>query len=199
MEARGAAARGWRFRVVERGGRSVRSLLCRNPWAGPCSDPKCMVCSTNGRGNCGRTGCTYTIQCGDCRDDGPDTVPINEEEEGVRRPGQGVVGVPCTALYHRESGQSAYTRGLGHKKDIHKKNKKNTMVRHQDLYHNSEEVQFTMSVASVHRDPLSRQLRERVDIHHTLSPADKTSSSIESKNSVRAPSPAPGAREDSDL
>ena len=100
-EARGAATRGWRYRVVELGGRSVKSILCRNPWGVPCTDPtRCFVCSTGGQGACTRPGCTYSVQCLACRDRGPDTVLAVEEEEGERRAGQGHAGVPCRALYH---------------------------------------------------------------------------------------------------
>ena len=58
VEARGEASRGWRFRVVELGGRPVKSILCRNPWAGPCSSDRCFICTTGGRGNCGRPAAT---------------------------------------------------------------------------------------------------------------------------------------------
>ena len=164
-EARGAASRGWRYRVVELGGRSLRSTLCRYPWGIPCTDPtKCFVCTSGGKGPCTRPGCTYQIQCLVCRDQGPNTVPQEEEEEGERRPGQGEAGVPCQALYHGESGYSAYTRGLGHQAELKKHNKKNALWRHCQLYHNSEEVPFQMSVASTHSDPLSRKTREGVVI-----------------------------------
>ena len=164
-EARGAASRGWRYRVVELGGRSVRSILCRYPWGIPCTDAnKCFVCSSGGRGPCTRPGCTYEIQCLACRDQGPDTVPAEEEEEGERRPGQGEVGVPCRTLYHGESGYSGYTRGLDHQSALTRHNKKNALWRHCQLYHRSQEVSFQMSVASTHTDPLTRKTREGVVI-----------------------------------
>ena len=63
IEAKDAETRGWRYKVVEQGGRQVRSIVCRNPWAGPCNDPRCMICSTGGTGNCKTPGCTYKVQC----------------------------------------------------------------------------------------------------------------------------------------
>ena len=86
--------------------------------------------------------------------------------EGVKRPGQGRVGVPCTSLYHGESGYSAFTRGLDHQEDQEKVDKTNAMVRHTALYHQGREddVDYSMSVVSTHRDPLTRQLREGVAI-----------------------------------
>ena len=166
-EARGADTRGWRYRVVELGGRSVRSRLCRFPWGVPCTDPvRCMVCSTSGRGSCTSPGCTYKVQCLACRDRGPDTVPLEEEVEGERRPGQGQVGVPCTSLYHGESGYSAFTRGLDHQADLVKGEKTNAMVRHTSLYHQGKEndVEYSMSVVSTNMDPLTRKIEEGVSI-----------------------------------
>ena len=164
-EARGADTRGWRFRVVELGGRSMRSRLCRFPWGVPCTDPaRCFVCSTGGKGSCTTPGCTYRVQCLACRDRGPDTVPLEEEMEGVKRPGQGRVGVPCTSLYHGESGYSAFTRGLGHQAAVKNKSKKNALWRHSVLYHQSQNVDYTMSVISTHTDALTRQIREGVTI-----------------------------------
>ena len=117
-----------------------------------------------GRGPCIRPGCTYEVQCLSCRDHGPDTVPGEGEEEGERRPGQGEVGVPCRALCHRESGYSGYTRGLDHQSALSKHSKKNALWRHCQLYHQSQEVSFQISVASTHTDPLTRQSRECVVI-----------------------------------
>ena len=163
LEARGAESRGWRYKVVELGGRQVRSLVCRNPWAGPCTSPVCKVCTTGGRGPCRRPGCTYQLQCLACKERGPDTVP-EEEEEGGGRAGQGVVGVPCLSLYKGESGYSAHVRGQDHDKDMEKKKQSNAMVRHSKLYHLSGEVEYQMSVVSTHKDALGRKLREGVDI-----------------------------------
>jgi hypothetical protein len=93
-------------------------------------------------------------------------VPLEEEVEGERRPGQGQGGVPCTSLCHGESGYSAFTRGLDHQEDMEKKVKTNAMVRHASLYHHGreDEVDFSMSVESTHKDPLTKQLREGVAI-----------------------------------
>ena len=162
IETRGSANIGWRYKVVELAGQ-IQSLVCLNPWAGPCTNPKCFVCTTGGRGTCSRPGCTYKVQCLTCKERGPDTVP-DEEEQGEGRPGQGEVGVPCTALYHGYSGYSAYTRGLDHQKDLVSKKKTNALWRHSLLYHNSEQVPYQMSVVSNHNEPVGRKLREGVDI-----------------------------------
>ena len=116
IEAREAETRGWRYKVVESGGRQIRSIVCKNPWAGPCNDPDCYICSTGGTGNCRQPGCTYKVQCLRCKERGPDTVP-DFEEAGGNRQGQGKVGVPCIALYHGQSGYCGYTRGGEHQTD----------------------------------------------------------------------------------
>ena len=163
IEERGAESRGWRYKVVEQGGRQVRSIVCRNPWAGPCNDQLCMVCTTGGKGNCRTPGCTYKVQCMACKVRGPDVVPA-DEEQGGGRPGQGVVGKPCISLYHGESGYSGFVRGLDHGRDQQTNKQSNAMVRHNILYHLSQQVDYQMSVVSTHSEPLGRKLREGVDI-----------------------------------
>ena len=62
VEAKDAETAGWRYRVVELGGRQIKSLVSKNAWAGPCGGHECMVCATVGRGQCRRPGCTYRGQ-----------------------------------------------------------------------------------------------------------------------------------------
>ena len=38
------------------------------------------------------------------------------------------------------------------------------MIRHNNIYHRSEKVQYQMSVVSLHKEPVGRLLREGVDI-----------------------------------
>ena len=159
IEAKDAETRGWRYKVVEQGGRQVRSIVCRNPWNGPCNDPQCMICSTGGSGNCRTPGCTYQVQCMRCKERGPDFVPHEEEQGGGRR-GEGEVGKPCVSLYHGESGYCGFVRGLDHQRD----KQTNAMVRHSAIYHLSQQVNYQMSVVSTHSEPLGRRLREGVEI-----------------------------------
>ena len=44
------------------------------------------------------------------------------------------------------------------------KRQTNAMVRHSNLYHRGREMNFRMSVVSLHKDPVSRLCREGVDI-----------------------------------
>ena len=38
------------------------------------------------------------------------------------------------------------------------------MIRHNNIYHRSQKVQYQMSVVSLHKEPVGRLLREGVDI-----------------------------------
>ena len=87
-----------------------------------------------------------------------------EEEEGEGRAGQGEVGVPCLALYHSESGYSAFPRGLDHQDDLARRSKTNSLWRHCQIYHEAKEVPFQMTVASIHKKPKVRKCREGVAI-----------------------------------
>ena len=150
--------------MVEQSGRPISSILCTNPWAGPCEAEDCFVCKTGGNGPCGRPGCTYAIQCITCRDEGPSTVPRDEETEGERRPGQGVVGQQADTKYHGESGYSGYTRGGEHQTGLQKKNRSNALWRHCELYHGGKTAEFSMSMVSTTTKPFIRKIREGVEI-----------------------------------
>ena len=119
--------------------------------------------SLNGPNSGSRGPREEVVQCMRCKEHGPDAVPA-EEEQGGGRPGQGEVGVPCVALYHGQSGYSGFTRGLDHQKDKEAKRQTNAMVRHNILYHLSRQVDYQMSVVSLHKEPVGRLLREGVDI-----------------------------------
>ena len=46
--------------------------------------------------------------------------------------------------------------------DLRKKSKSNALWRHCQLYHESKEVPFSMTVASTHKEPYARKCREGV-------------------------------------
>ena len=68
------------------------------------------------------------------------------------------------------------------------KRQTNAMVRHNILYHLGRQVDYQMSVVSLHSDPISRLCRERGDIS-----AGGQDILLNSKE----PSPAPGQKEGS--
>ena len=74
------------------------------------------------------------------------------------------MGKPCKAVYHGESGYSAYHRGLGNLEGLEKERKKNALWRHSLLYHGGEKADFSMSVSATHPTVVARKLREGCDI-----------------------------------
>ena len=71
---------------------------------------------------------------------------------------------PCLALYHGESGYSAFSRGLDHQDALARRSKTNALWRHCQIYHEFKEVTFQMTVASTHKEPYTRKCREGVSI-----------------------------------
>ena len=74
------------------------------------------------------------------------------------------MGEFCTSLYIGKSGYSAFVHGLGHKKDKEATRQNNAMVRHNTLYPKGEQVDYQMSVISLHNEPVGMRLREGVEI-----------------------------------
>ena len=56
---------GLRIRVVEKAGRSIKSMIQRSdPFrTEKCDRQSCMVCQTSGKGSCDKEGVTYSIRC----------------------------------------------------------------------------------------------------------------------------------------
>ena len=132
---------GLRIRVVEKAGRSVKSMVQRSdPFQKErCGRESCLVCTTGGKGSCGKEGVTYSITCNNCA-----------ERDVVR-------------VYHGETSKNAYTRGKKHLEDLDRKIDASVMWRHCRLDHNSELQDFTMSVTGLYRnDCMLRQIAEGV-------------------------------------
>ena len=168
IEKRGADERDWRIKIVERSGQKLRSQLVKDPWAGPCSRPNCLQCRSaetrpgGGRGGpCNRNSICYSVVCRDCKTRGPDTLPTKTDGQP---PVVGDVHKPMLSVYEGESSRNGYTRGNEHTEAVRKKNMTNALAKHTKEYHGGHEVQFDMLVTSVHKDPLSRQIQEGVNI-----------------------------------
>ena len=72
--------------MVELGGRAVRTSLCRFPWGVPCAAPG-LLHRWSGALHYTRLYIPDTVP--GLPGGGPDVVPLEEEMEGERRPGQG--------------------------------------------------------------------------------------------------------------
>ena len=70
------------------------------------------------------------------------------------------------------------------------------MIRHNNIYHRSQTVQYQMSVVSLHKEPVGRLLREGVDIVAGNQTILFNSSSTRKKNFFKGQYQVPGRRED---
>ena len=96
-------------------------------------------------GDCRKQGVTYTIICTTC-----------QEERKTRS---------TVAAYKGETGRNAYDRGKEHLAAFRKKSKDSVMWLHCLHHHQGrEDISFCMKVNRAYREPLDRQLGEKVNI-----------------------------------
>ena len=105
-----------KVKFVERGGGTVKDMLCRNnPWEKMrCGREKCMSCpgsKEGGGGECRQENVVYRITCLKCK-------------------GTGVL-----AEYWGETARTAYERGEEHVTGLEAKNKDNSLWKHSSLHH----------------------------------------------------------------
>ena len=133
-----------RFKIVETGGDSVKSLLQRSDqWSGGrCGRPKCFPCKGEKGGDCKRSCVTYKITCLECKL-------------------QGVVAEYCGETY-----RNMYSRGKEHLDDYRNKTDKSVLWAHCVDKHDSCTVQFSMELTGSFRKPLPRQVSEAVQINN---------------------------------
>ena len=136
---------GFKVRVVERGGRPVRSLLQRSD-VDPqldCLDSECPLCITGAKGLCRMEGVGYRIWCVPCREQG-----INAVMDG-------------------ETGKTAKIRCKQHFTAMRSVNQSSNLREHCQEVHGGVEVPFGCEVVSRYPgNPLSRQIEEAVRIDH---------------------------------
>ncbi|KAL9971074.1 hypothetical protein ACROYT_G023559 [Oculina patagonica] len=168
VEERSGTDRGWRVKIVERGGQKMSSRLMKDPWAGPCNRADCLVCrSAETRpdrkrgGPCSRNSCCYLIECRDCKTKGPDTIP-DRADSGEKVVGE--AGKPMVSYYIGESARNGFTRALDHQDATKKRQTNNALGKHVIDYHNGRQVTFDMWITCTHKDPLTRQVQEGVNI-----------------------------------
>ena len=146
--------KGLKVKVVEKGGRSLQSILQRSDVAPSMSCPNgCPVCETEGKGMCQVEGVIYKIWCKKCAENGVSTV------------------------MYGETGRTAKIRCQEHI-DILAGQQSSNLREHRDSKHRGEEddVKFGCSVvARFPGDALTRQLKEAVlfENHEGISLNDK--------------------------
>jgi len=123
-----------KVKVVEKSGTSLTSLLQRSNPARErnCQRENCLLCTSNGKGDCTKNEIVYEIECEGCGD-----------------------------RYIGETSRNAYTRGEEHKKALVKREQRSVLWNHCKEKHDEVVQNFTMSVRkSFHQDAILRQIME---------------------------------------
>ena len=145
---------GFNVRVVEKGGRTLKSKLQRSDVAprSVCLDEDCPICLTEGKGKCEVEGVVYRIWCTVCKEEGRD------------------------AFMYGETGRTGKIRCSEHRNALLDPRKSSNLREHCEKFHQGQLVKFGYSVVkSFPGDPLSRQLKEAtlIDSHKGPSMNDK--------------------------
>ena len=134
-----------RVKFVERGGKSLQSLLCNsNPWAKKHCGSVCPICDSGDLGKCRSESVVYEIRCSLC------------EKRGKRK------------VYLGETGKSGWERGEQHWRGWRKKEKNSCLWKHNINDHDGklgeEEEGCKMKILSKPRRALQRQVEEAIRI-----------------------------------
>ena len=140
---------GVKFKIIETGGLSMRSVLQRsNPLETQgCDSPDCLPCAP-GRGeggNCEGSSANYEIECQLC-------------PEGSK------------SIYIGESSRNLYTRSKEHLASYRSGEVTSFIGKHQNTSHPGEEPMYVAKVTSRTRDCLTRQVREAILIRRSQVP-----------------------------
>ena len=134
---------GFKVKVVERNGASIKSILHKaNPWAeGCCSRQDCYPCSTGDKHDCFKKNIVYTNTCNQC------------EVEGKKQ------------FYVGESARSSHERGGEHIRDFRGKKQDSHILKHLEVVHPGQaEPDFKFRVRGTFKSALERQVTEAVMI-----------------------------------
>ena len=136
----GMDGEGFKIKVVEKSGTSVKCKLQRSDISGQrdCDAEDCVVCTTSGSGNCRQESVGYEITCLEC------------ERMGVR------------TAYLGETGRTASIRCKEHVDNVAKR--KGSLWPHCLEEHSGLVPQFKCSVVGRFSNPLDRQLDEAMRI-----------------------------------
>ena len=140
--------RNFRVKIVEKAGRSLKSILAPNyPWSfSKCEDLDCFPCSSSTgkiKVHCRTPGVVYNIICNLCH--------------GM-------------AIYYGESGKNCYSRGKKHLEDYKAGNSSHCMSIHMKIHHPQEPwlvSNFKMIPVKSVRKPLDRQVSEALEIYNS--------------------------------
>ena len=144
VQSEAAANKEINFKIVESGGRTLKSILQRsNPTAtAGCTDAGCVACRGGARGkggNCRQSNVTYEIECGLC--------------QGADR-----------SIYVGETSRNLFTRGLEHWKKYEGGKADSFLLKHQLENHDGCAAVCSAKVTKKYKDCLSRQVAEGVQM-----------------------------------
>ena len=148
---------GFRIKIVERAGTSLRNTLPNtNPWAGAhCSRNDCTTCNQGLEElpDCTKRSLVYKSVCADCNPEarGKGELKIVKQEE--------------PSIYVGETARSIYERGKQHWEAWRSRREDSHIYKHMELHHGGKEnPNFVFKVVQYHRSALSRQVGEAVRI-----------------------------------
>ena len=146
-----------RFLICEVGGTKIHNLNWKpNPWGGnKCGRNSCFPCKGERGGNCWKPGSTYSLNCEECKSNNSQNRGLNNNRAKVE-----------VAQYIGESGKNGFERGKQHLKYLEKKDTKDSVLWLHSLHHHQgrEGVPYSMTVTGSYREPLDRQMMEKVQI-----------------------------------
>ena len=146
-----------RFLICEVGGTKIHNLNWKpNPWGGnKCGRNSCFPCKGERGGNCWKPGSTYSLNCEECKSNNSQKRGLNNNRAKVE-----------VAQYIGESGKNGFERGKQHLKYLEKKDTKDSVLWLHSLHHHQgrEGVPYSMTVTGSYREPLDRQMMEKVQI-----------------------------------
>ena len=137
----------FKIRVVERGGRTLKSILQKSNVIPNkrCWDESCPVCQTEEKGQCCRENSGYSIQCETCWED-PERADLPIQDRKF--------------IMHGETNRTARVRCLEHKSALLRRDNSN-LWEHCVKEHDGQMASFAYKVTrTFHRDSLLRQIDE---------------------------------------
>ena len=152
---------GIKVRVVEKGGRSIKSLLQRSDIQPnkKCYQDNCIICLSSDKGRCDVENAGYIVKCKSC------------EQEGI------------VAVMNGETGRCARVRCKEHFRDYQSELPRSNLFAHVVEKHGGDKsTQFQFEVARIfQKDVLGRQLEEGLRIEN------QQGISLNSQNEWQAP------------
>ena len=164
-ETKLAEVTGWKYQVVERGGRQLRDLLTKSNLFSKekCSRSYCMACRDMGKPfDCRRRGPVYITSCTECCD-----------SQGKPR-----------ASYVGESARSMHERYNEHIDDADSELRNSHMYKHWTVHHQGTETRFKVEVIGFYKTALERQVAEGVMIDSSGAEKLLNSKAVYNRNKI---------------